>query len=74
MNVSLPEELRAFVDERVGRGGYSSTSEYVRELVRRDQDRERLRNLLMAGAASEAGPVADDEYFSSLRARMRSSR
>lgn len=72
MNVSLPDELRTFVDERVGHGGYGSTSEYVRDLIRRDQDRERLRILLLDGAASPAGPVADDSYFESLRDRVRS--
>jgi len=73
MNVSLPDELRSFVDERVGHGGFGSTSEYVRDLIRRDQDRERLRNLLLDGAATPQGPIADHSYFESLRARVRSS-
>ena len=72
MNVSLPDELKSFVDERVGHGGFGSTSEYVRDLIRRDQDRERLRTLLVDGAASSPGPIADDSYFESLRARVRS--
>jgi len=70
MNVSLPDELRSFVDEQVEGGRYGSTSEYVRELIRRDQDRQRLRALLTAGAASEAGPTADDSYFDRLRDRI----
>jgi antitoxin ParD1/3/4 len=37
MNISLPEAMKAFVDEQVNSGGYGSASEYVRELVRRDQ-------------------------------------
>jgi putative addiction module CopG family antidote len=49
MNVSLPDDLKSFVDERVGHGGFGSTSEYVRDLIRRDQDRERLRVLLLEG-------------------------
>lgn len=72
MNVSLPDELKSFVDERVDQGGFGSTSEYVRELIRRDKDRERLRSLLLDGAASSPGPLADDSYFESLRARIRS--
>ena len=32
MNVSLPDELKSYVDEQVGDGGYGSTSEYVRDL------------------------------------------
>ncbi len=71
MNVSLPDELKSFVDERVGHGGFGSTSEYIRDLIRRDQERERLRGLLLDGAASPPGPVADDSYFESLRDRVR---
>jgi len=71
MNVSLPDELKAFVDERVGHGGFGSTSEYVRDLIRRDQERERLRTLLLDGAASSPGPIADDSYFEAMRACVR---
>lgn len=35
MNISLPESLKSFVDEQVGERGYSTSSEYVRELIRR---------------------------------------
>lgn len=73
MNVSLPNDLKTFVDERVERDGYGSNSEYVRDLIRRDQDRLRLRQLLLDGRASEPGPVADDEYFTALRDRVRSA-
>ena len=72
MNVSLPEELRTFVDEQVEDGRYGSTSEYVRELIRRDQDRHRLRSRLLDGATSARGPVADDAYFAALRGRVES--
>lgn len=48
MNISLPEELKDFVDEQVKRG-YGTSSEYVRELIRKDQDRLHLRELLLAG-------------------------
>jgi antitoxin ParD1/3/4 len=71
MNVSLPDELKSFVDERVGVGGFGSTSEYVRDLIRRDQERERIRGLLLDGAASPPGPIADSSYFESLRDRVR---
>jgi antitoxin ParD1/3/4 len=73
MNVSLPAELRAFVDEQVDDGRYGSTSEYVRDLIRRDQDRQRLRNLLLDGASSPPGPNADPAYFAELRSRIRAS-
>ena len=70
MNVSLPEELKTFVDERVADDGYGSTSEYVRDLIRHDRERQHLRSLLLEGANSGPGVVADDEYFAALRERI----
>ena len=72
MNVSLPDELKSFVDARVDTGGYGSTSEYVRYLIRRDQDRERHRGVLVEGASSPLGPEADESLFDSLRDGVRS--
>ena len=71
MNISLPDTLKSFVDEQVNQGGYGTSSEYVRELIRKDQDRLQLRGLLLAGAASApAGPIAP-VYFEGLRDRVR---
>lgn len=71
MNISLPDSLRAFVDEQVERRGFGTSSEYVRELIRTDQERQQLKGLLLAGGHSAPGPVADDQYFAGLRARIR---
>jgi antitoxin ParD1/3/4 len=71
MNISLPNNLKAFVDEQVSQGGYGTSSEYVRELIRRDQDRLYVRNLLLAGAASVPVATADTRYFQGLRERVR---
>jgi len=43
MNISLPDSLKDFVDAQVAERGYGTSSEYVRELIRRDQDRMHLR-------------------------------
>lgn len=67
MNISLPEPLKRLVDEHVAKAGYSTSSEYVRELIRRDQDRVHLRGLLLEGAASPVSGQADPQYFSDLR-------
>jgi antitoxin ParD1/3/4 len=70
MNISLPETLKAFVDEQVVGRGYGTSSEYVRELIRKDRDRQALRALLVEGAASAPGAPADAHYFENLRDRI----
>jgi hypothetical protein len=40
MNVSLPDELKSFVDQQVAAHGYASTSEYLRNLIRKQRDIE----------------------------------
>lgn len=71
MNISLPDTLKSFVDEQVSQRGYGTSSEYVRELIRRDQDRLQLRNLLLAGTSSAPTAPADQGYFEGLRERVR---
>jgi len=71
MNISLPDTLKSFVDEQVSHGGYGTSSEYVRELIRKDKDRLQLRGLLLAGASSPSAAAADANYFESLRDRVR---
>lgn len=70
MNISLPDSLKSFVDEQVSARGFGSSSEYVRELIRKDQDRLQLRSLLLAGAGSPASAPADAAYFALLRERV----
>lgn len=70
MNVSLPDSLKAFVEERVVEQGYGTSSEYVRDLIRRDQDRRRLRSLLLDGAESTPSGPVDAGYFDALRDRI----
>lgn len=74
MNISLPDSLKAFVEQQVAQRGYGTSSEYVRELIRKDQDRATLRRLVLEGAASPPAEPADDAYFDGLRARIRHRR
>lgn len=67
MNISLPETLKVFVDERVANAGYGTSSEYLRELIRRDQDRLKLRSLILEGAKGQVTGEADAQYFLNLR-------
>jgi antitoxin ParD1/3/4 len=73
MNISLPEALKAFVDEQVAVHAYGSGSEYVRELIRKERDRQRLRALLLEGLESESDVLADEAFFEALRRDIRSA-
>lgn len=59
------------MDDQVNQRGYGTSSEHMRELTREDQERQQLRALLMAGAASASVARADASYFDSLRERVR---
>ena len=59
MNVSLPAPLKAFVDHQVANRGFGTSSAYIRELIRRDQDRQHLRSLLLEGGESAPSTTAD---------------
>lgn len=74
MNISLPDSLKDFVDQQVDHGGYGTSSEYIRELIRKDQDRLQLRGLLLAGAKSAPGKALDEGYFDSLRRKAKAAR
>jgi antitoxin ParD1/3/4 len=58
MSFALPEAMRSYIDRRVAEGSYGNTSEYIRDLVRKDQEEQakaRLRGLIEEGLAS--GPA-----------------
>ncbi len=73
MNVALPESMKSFVQERVSEGGYSSVSEYVRELIRADQKRrteERIDGLLLEGLRSGEPIEVTPEYWARKKQRL----
>jgi len=74
MNISLPETMRDFIDDQVATRGFSSTSEYLRDLIRKEQDRQNLRALLLEGANSPPTGEADEAYFDGLHELARRSR
>ena len=45
MNIAIPKQLKSFVQNEVRRRGYSSVSEYVRDLIRGDQERQAITAL-----------------------------
>ncbi|MDX2267699.1 MAG: type II toxin-antitoxin system ParD family antitoxin [Bryobacter sp.] len=71
MNISLPDQLKEFVDEQVGSGRYSSVSEYVRDLIRGDEKRkaqDKLEALLLAGMESGAATEMTPGDWGEIRA------
>ncbi len=66
MNIALPADLKSFVQQQVKMGGYSSVSEYIRELIRKDQKdraREALEAELLKGLDSgEVAPMTADDW------------
>ena len=75
MNVSIPDKLKGWAESRVAEGRYSSTSDYVRDLVRRDQEQEEARRRLQAaideGRASGVSDRDPFDYLEELRAGLR---
>jgi antitoxin ParD1/3/4 len=72
MNISLPEPLKLFVEEQVMNGGYSTASEYLRELIReaqRRKERQELEAKLLAGLQSPTSEMTADDW-TALRDRI----
>jgi len=73
MNIALPESMKQFVQERVTADGYSSVSEYVRDLIRLDQKRkaeERIDALLLEGLGSGAPIAVDKDYWEAKKRKL----
>ncbi len=76
LNVSLPEQLRGFVDAQVSSGSYGSASEYIRELLRNEQRRlakDNLTAFIQAGLDSGDVQTWTPERFDLLRQSLRES-
>jgi antitoxin ParD1/3/4 len=73
MNISLTDPLKQFVDEEVREGGYSSTSDYVRDLIRqrqRSKAEELLKQLIAEGLASGPGVAVTADTFERMRREL----
>ena len=73
MNVSLPDPLKEWCETQVRLGRYATTSDYVRDLIRRDQDSrtgvKALQAAIEEGLASGVSPRSLDEILAEARAR-----
>ena len=74
MNVSLPEGLKAWAEARVADRSYASTSDYVRDLIRRDQQEAEklawLQNAIDEGRASGISKRTIDDIIADTRERV----
>lgn len=76
MNISLPDQLQQHVDQQVSSGGYRTSSEYIRDLVQKDQlqssERE-LADMIREGLESGDSIPVDDGYWKDKRDQLLSS-
>jgi antitoxin ParD1/3/4 len=73
MNVSLPDTLKEYVEEQVTSGGYGTSSEYLRELIREDKKhkaQERLESLLLEGMESGDPVAVTPDFWKELWGRV----
>ena len=73
MNISLPEQMKTWAESQAGTGKYSNTSDYVRDLIRRDQERSEkiaaMQVKITEGLASGISPLSMDEILEKARAK-----
>jgi antitoxin ParD1/3/4 len=66
VNISLPDSMKLFLEEQAAKGGYGTTDEYLRALIREAQRREakaKLEALLLQGLDSgEPTPMTDEDW------------
>jgi antitoxin ParD1/3/4 len=71
LNVSLPDPLEAWVEDRVKRGSYVDAGDYVRDLIRRDRDeRQALVDALIEGEQSGISDRSVSEIIADARTRF----
>ena len=73
MNISMPDPMKTWVEEQAKAGRYTTASDYVRDLIRRDQDRQAaltdLQRLVAEGL--ESGPAEPFDMDAYLEAKRR---
>ena len=74
MNISLPDSLKAYVDTLVQTEGYGTASEYMRELIRQDQDKRQFKAHLLVGMRSGVEGAMDADFFNTLRQKVAGSK
>lgn len=72
MNVSLPDEMKAWVEQQVATGRYANVSDYIRDVLRREQGMvARFQDLIDEARASGVVEMSPDELFEDIKRRNR---
>lgn len=74
MNVSLPDPMKEWVEAQARTGRYSNASDYVRDLIRKDQERNdkiaAMQRFVADGLESGEGERSQESLFAAARARL----
>ena len=73
LNISLPESMREFIDQQIDQCGYSTASEYIRHLIRQDQEKaekKQIEKLLLEGLNSGEPMEITDDWWSQKRTEL----
>jgi antitoxin ParD1/3/4 len=75
MNISLPDKMKQWVEDQVATGRYGNSSDYVRDLVRRDQERaearDKLQQMVDDALASGISDMGRDELLARMRLKAK---
>ena len=74
MNIAIPAQLKSFVQRQIERRGYSSVSEYVRDLIRGDQERQAIAALeteILKGLDSGPSTPMTKQDWQDIRTEVR---
>jgi len=78
MSVSLPEKMKDWAEDQARSGGYSNVSDYVHDLIRRDQERSEkvaaMQRLVDEGLASGIGERSASALFDEAKKRAEGAR
>lgn len=73
MNISLPAQMKVWVEQQADSGRYGNASDYVRDLIRKDQERrdaiERIQAAVDVGLQSGVSTLSKEELLRDIRLR-----
>jgi len=78
MNISVPDPMKDWVQSQVNTGAYANTSDYVRDLIRQDQENrsklKALQNAITAGIESGVSDISFDQVINQARKELKENR